>query len=316
MIRVVLRGQGQLNFDHLPRRLFTSLVALISQGGMIRHRPIIAFFHCFIAWGFIFYILVNIVDIVEAYIHGFRFLEQSVLGGLYRMLADVLSIAVLVGMNFFLIRRFVAGVPALTYHNNVKWHPKALAGISMDSLIVGGFILAHVGFRFLGSSFLIATENSDAWQPFANWVANLWRGKLPELTITIGWHISWWLALGLILVFVSYFPYTKHAHLFMGPFNLMTRPQRRGLGTLDAIDFNDERIEQFGVARLTDLSQTHIVDAFACIMCNRCQDVCPAYVTGKELSPAALEINKRYYISENMKLLAGRRFADSPGIRH
>jgi len=51
-------------------------------------------------------------------------------------------------------------------------------------------------------------------------------------------------------------------------------------------------------------------------MCNRCQDVCPAYVTGKELSPAALEINKRYYISENMKLLAGRRFADSPGIRH
>ena len=33
-----------------------------------------------------------------------------------------------------------------------------------------------------------------------------------------------------------------------------------------------------------------LVDAFACIMCNRCQDVCPAYVTGKELSPAALEV--------------------------
>ena len=230
MIRVVLRGQGQLNFDHLPRRLFTSLVALISQGGMIRHRPIIAFFHCFIAWGFIFYILVNIVDIVEAYIPGFRFLERSVLGSLYRMLADVLSIAIMVGMSFFLIRRFVAGVPALTYHNNVKWHPKALAGISMDSLIVGGFILAHVGFRFLGASFLIATESSDAWQPFANWVANLWRGKLPELTITIGWHISWWLALGLILRFRFLLSVYETCPPFHRPLQFNDPPAEAGIG--------------------------------------------------------------------------------------
>jgi Fe-S oxidoreductase len=33
-------------------------------------------------------------------------------------------------------------------------------------------------------------------------------------------------------------------------------------------------------------------------MCNRCQDVCPAYTTGKVLSPSALEINKRYYLNE------------------
>jgi Fe-S oxidoreductase len=39
-------------------------------------------------------------------------------------------------------------------------------------------------------------------------------------------------------------------------------------------------------------------------MCNRCQEVCPAYNTGKELSPSALEINKRYYIRENMGALA------------
>jgi Fe-S oxidoreductase len=84
----------------------------------------------------------------------------------------------------------------------------------------------------------------------------------------------------------------------------MTRPQRKVLGALDPIDFEDETIEQFGVARLSDLSQTQIVDAFACIMCNRCQDACPAYVTGKPLSPAALEINKRYYIRKNMSPLA------------
>ena len=32
-------------------------------------------------------------------------------------------------------------------------------------------------------------------------------------------------------------------------------------------------------------------------MCFRCQEVCPAYNTGKVLSPAALEINKRYFLN-------------------
>ncbi len=39
------------------------------------------------------------------------------------------------------------------------------------------------------------------------------------------------------------------------------------------------------------------MDAYACIMCYRCQEVCPAYNTGKVLSPAALEINKRYFLN-------------------
>lgn len=39
------------------------------------------------------------------------------------------------------------------------------------------------------------------------------------------------------------------------------------------------------------------MDAYSCIMCYRCQQVCPAYNTGKVLSPAALEINKRYFLN-------------------
>ena len=61
----------------------------------------------------------------------------------------------------------------------------------------------------------------------------------------------------------------------MGPFNFMTRPERKALGAQDAIDFEDESIEQFGVGSLFDLTQTQLVDPFACIMCNRCQEVCP-----------------------------------------
>jgi Fe-S oxidoreductase len=303
MLKIVVRGQGNLSFDHLLQRMIDGLVALVGQGGIIRRRPITSLFHFAVAWGFIYYLSVNAIDVIEAYVPGFHFLGYGVPGGVYRLLADVLSIAVLAGMSFFLIRRYLAKAPALAYHYNILLHPKALPGISRDSLIVGVFILGHVGFHFLGASFLVAMRGGDNWQPFANLVAQAWGGLSPA-AMEIGWHVSWWLALGAILLFLPYFPYTKHAHLFMGPFNFMARPQRRALGALDPIDFDDETLEQFGVARLTDLSQTQIVDAFACIMCNRCQDVCPAYVTGKELSPATLEINKRYYIKENMRGLA------------
>jgi len=62
------------------------------------------------------------------------------------------------------------------------------------------------------------------------------------------------------------------------------------------------------------LQQTHLFDAFACIMCNRCQDVCPAYVTGKELSPAALEVNKRYELRGMMPAFASGAQSPRPLI--
>jgi Fe-S oxidoreductase len=91
----------------------------------------------------------------------------------------------------------------------------------------------------------------------------------------------------------------------MSGVNFLAKPRRTSLGTLEPIDFNDESVEQFGVANLEQLPWKHILDAYACIMCNRCQDACPAYATGKELSPAALEVNKRYYINANIDALAG-----------
>ena len=102
----------------------------------------------------------------------------------------------------------------------------------------------------------------------------------------------------------------KHAHLFMAPLNYLTRPDRTSIGELQPLDFEDDDREQFGVNKLEDLHQTQIFDGLACIMCNRCQDVCPAYLTGKELSPSALEVNKRYYMKEHWTDLANGAESD------
>ncbi len=303
MIRVVLRGRGRLNLEALPRRVLTGLIALVTHGGMLRRRTLTSCFHALVAWAFLFYVVVNVADLLEGFVHGFPFPGRGTLGNVYRLAADLLSAAAFLGTVFLMARRLVVRAADLTIHTNVKLHPDAASGIDHDSLLVGVFILGHVGFRLLGASVVLSQEGTDTWQPIAGIVSVLWTGQ-PESVLIFTRHVFWWLSLGLILIFVPYFPYTKHAHLFMGPFNWMTRPRRSSPGALDAIDFDDETIEQFGSSRLTDLSRTHIVDGLACIMCNRCQDVCPAYLTGKELSPSALEINKRYYLKRSMKDLA------------
>ena len=131
--------------------------------------------------------------------------------------------------------------------------------------------------------------------------------------LVAGQHLSWWLAIGLILLFIPYFPYTKHFHLIMSGANFLTKPQRTSLGALDPIDFEDESVEEFGVARIEELPWTHLVDAYACIMCNRCQDACPAYVTGKELSPGRAG-SQQALLPQRPPGRAGRR-RSSPSAR-
>jgi Fe-S oxidoreductase len=84
------------------------------------------------------------------------------------------------------------------------------------------------------------------------------------------------------------------------------------MAAIEKIDFEDDSIEQFGSSRLHHLPQTQLLDGYACIQCSRCQDACPAYVTGKELSPSALEINKRYFLNENLTDLADGKEIDIP----
>ncbi|MDX1991880.1 MAG: (Fe-S)-binding protein [bacterium] len=308
MYLIINRGTGRLYLDRLPQRMWKALTVYLAQNTTLKARPLTSLFHLGVVWGFTFYFLVNLLDVLNGFIPNFGSTLEGfgVLYGGYRLLADVLSIAVLVGVVYFILRRFVLpNKKDLQYHDNVLLHPKVKAGaISTDSLIVAFFILIHVGSRWMGEVVHVAQDGqADLWMPFASLVAPIFSGVESD-GLRILQHLFWWLALGGILLFTPYFPYTKHAHLFMTPLNFLTRPNRTSLGEMEKLDLEDESIEQFGAERLEHLPMTQILDSFACIMCNRCQDVCPAYVTGKELSPSALEINKRFLIKDQMSALA------------
>ena len=309
MFKVIISGTNPIIWTDVIKNWNAGLIAFISQKTLFKTRPIVGFIHALVAWGFTLYLAVNVIDVLYGFIPNFKFLPNSIIGDVYRLFVDTFSILVLLGVFYFLARRFIIYENRLTIKDPVLLSDRAKAGMKLDSIIVGAFIIVHIGSRFLSASFEIAIHGTDWSQPAANIVATMWSTLSPN-TLTIAEHVTWWLALGLILLFLPYFPYSKHAHLFMGPLNIMASEKRRSMAAIETIDFEDEELDQFGAAQIQHLPQTQLLDGYACIQCSRCQDACPAYETGKELSPSALEINKRYFINDNISTIANGESID------
>jgi hypothetical protein len=269
LVYIINSGTGEVDWSLARQRVMDVLIQTISFKTVFRFRFWPSVFHALVAWGFIYYLFINLGDTLEAFLKDFHFLGTGTLGGLYRLGADVLSIGILVGMLLLLGRRFFIKPQTLTTRRKIKLDQKARKGIQRDSAIVGVFILIHVGSRFLGESIEIAAkEGIDPWQPFASSFAQFWRGW-SAIVIEIGIHLTFWLALGSILLFIPYFLYSKHLHLFIAPINYLLKPERRSMGELNRLDFEDETIEQFGASKLTELGWEQIMDSYACIMCFR-----------------------------------------------
>ena len=302
MFKVVGMGTKSIDWKLVFFNWPKGLAAFIGQKTLFKTRPIVGFIHALVAWGFTFYLIVNVFDVLYGFIPGFHFFPNYIIGKAYRIFVDIFTVLVLFGVIYFLVRRFITKDYRLEINSPVMLSDEAKVGMKRDSLLVGAFILLHVGSRFLSASFEIAQNKPDWYQPAATMLSMSWAG-LDFESLVMFEHISWWLALGLILGFLPYFPYSKHAHLFMGPLNIMALEDRSSMTAIETINFEDDSIEQFGAKSLKDLPQTQLLDAYACIQCSRCQDACPAYETGKELSPSALEINKRYFINSNARSL-------------
>ncbi len=293
----IRRGQPDrdVRADRILQRFWYALRTTLSQTRTFQKRTVVSTFHACIFYGFVFYIMVNAVDAIAGYA-SFDISSSTGPGAVYNLLADILSFLVLVGVVALVIRRFF--LPArrdFRFNATTLLHSDVRHGyISQDSLIVSAFILFHVGSRAIGAGARLAQRGPDKFQPFATLISHL---VAPQNAYA--WRIfGYWGALGSVLLFLAYFPYTKHVHIFMAPLKYFFA-RRSGSGVLPLVEIamaeegDDAEMTQMGAKRLEDLAWPRLLDAYACIQCNRCQDVCPATATGKSLSPAALEINKR-----------------------
>ena len=154
--RIVRRGTGPIKFDRLVERAVSAALRAGTFLPTWRARLGPSLLHAFVGWAFIYYLLVNLGDVLQGLIPNFTFLGTGLAGNVYRLIADMLSALALAGMAALLIRRFALRAPAFHFRANTTVHPKARPGIRRDSAVVGTFILVHVGSRFLGDSFAVA----------------------------------------------------------------------------------------------------------------------------------------------------------------
>ena len=86
-------------------------------------------------------------------------------------------------------------------------------------------------------------------------------------------------------------PYTKLRHVFTAPLNIWFRPLEARGAVLAPIDL--DTAQAFGAKSIDGLPLKALMDLDACTECGRCQDACPAYASGKPLSPKKLVFDLR-----------------------
>ena len=90
--------------------------------------------------------------------------------------------------------------------------------------------------------------------------------------------------MALAFALIAYWTYSKLVHVLLVPAGVYWR-DLKPKGELPFIDMEDEGLLSFGCGRLEELTWKDLFDTQACVRCNRCQDLCPAFATGKPLSP-------------------------------
>jgi Fe-S oxidoreductase len=110
--------------------------------------------------------------------------------------------------------------------------------------------------------------------------------------------------IGVVLGFLVLVVYSKHLHIFLAPLNVLTKREPKALGPLlpmtsggKPIDFEDPGEDDvFGRGKVEDFTWKGMLDFATCTECGRCQDQCPAWNTGKPLSPKLVIMDLRDHL--------------------
>ena len=170
--------------------------------------------------------------------------------------------------------------------------------LGLIALIVLTLLLWHAA--------LIATGLNEwpaGWSPVSNAIAQVFgEGTWAEVRE----RMLVWAHVLLVVGFLAYLPHSKHLHIATAAINVWFG-RTRSRGRLEPLDFTveDESAMRFGANTIADMTWKQMIDTMSCTECGRCQDVCPAYATGKELSPKLLIMGLRDQLfSEGPNLLA------------
>ena len=278
---LVRSGKPVSRFDRLPARVRAEAIDVIGQRKLLQ-RLVPGLMHAAIFWGF----LVLFPTIVIAMIGAAD--PRSTLPwlgeqGWYALLVDIFAVLVFAGvLTGFVIRKVVR--PKRFVGSHVGEADLILALIAG---IVVTLLMWHASRIALGWN-----EYPAGWAPLSTTIAQV----LPAAILPYLERSAVWAHILIILSFLVYLPYSKHLHILVAAFNVYfgkTRPR----GALEKIDFERPESEvRFGTAGARDLTWKQMLDTMSCTECGRCQEVCPAYNTGKPLSPKLVIMYERDHL--------------------
>jgi Fe-S oxidoreductase len=295
LTRLVRLGRPVERRGDVPERVVREGVRVLGQRKLFQ-RFVPGLMHALIFWGFLI-LLTTIVEVAGQVID--PTFELPGIGGTawLGLLQDVFAAGVLVGIAIALaIRLFDRPERFVGSHRHEAYR-------------ILGLIFWIIVTLFLGRAARIALGLAPDWwwTPVSTATARLfdWMSE--------GWIRAWmwtalWTHLALVLGFLVYLGYSKHLHIATSAINVyFGSTKARGYLTPLRIDLESPDAEMtLGAATLPDLTWKQALDLYACTECGRCQSVCPAWNTGKPLSPKLLIMNLRdHLLDEGPRLLNG-----------
>ena len=281
LYQLIRSGKPVARFDNVPARVRAEATDVIGQRKLLQ-RLVPGLMHAAIFWGFLVLFPTIVIAMIGA-VDPHSTLPWLGAQGWYAFLVDLFAFLVFAGVvTAFVIRKVI--------------RPRRFVGSHLgEADLILGLIAGIVITLVLWHASQIALGLNDypaAWAPLSSAVAAvLPQGVLPYLE-----RIAVWAHVLIILSFLVYLPYSKHLHILVAAFNVYfgkTRPR----GTLEKIDFEKPEADvRFGAARATDLTWKQMLDTMSCTECGRCQEVCPAWNTGKPLSPKLVIMYERDHL--------------------
>jgi Fe-S oxidoreductase len=288
LVRMLRRGRPAPRFDDLPARVEQDVVIAFGQKKLLQ-RAVPGLMHAFIFWGFIVLfptILMALIAVVDKH-QTLPWLGEQ---GWFAFLVDLFASLVLVGViTAFVIRKVQR--PARFAGSHLG---EADVILLMIAGIVTTLLLWHSTRIALGLN-----EWPASWSPVSNALSNLFGGGSGTEHLE---RVFVWAHVLLILSFLAYLPYSKHLHIITAVVNVFFG--RTGArGRLEPLVFDDPDVPEeeirMGSGTVADMTWKQMLDTVSCTECGRCQDVCPAYATGKELSPKLLIMGLRDRLLED-----------------
>lgn len=283
------RGKGKFSFDHLWQRVINFATFGVATRKVALDKQPEGVMHLNVMWGIVILFVGTALATIDWDVTRLFFNVRILQDGFYffyKVILDIFGVLALIGLSIAIVTRYVRRPARLNGSSGARFvRDDAWTVGTFFLLVLTGFMLESL--RIAGMSLEWAREGRGAlW--FAQYsivgekLAILWL-PLGEQTIR-SLHLGTWVFHAtLTLVWLAAIPFTKTFHIFSSSINTFFKklePQ----GAIPRIE-NLEELETFGVGKLEEFTWKQILDFDACTRCGRCQDACPAAITGKTLSP-------------------------------